>query len=49
VIQENEQLRRENDRLARRLQKAETIIGIQKKISELLGIPLSPPEPGEDD
>jgi len=49
VIQENEQLRRENDRLARRLQKAEAIIEIQKKISELLGIPLSPPEPGEDD
>jgi transposase-like protein len=49
VIQENEQLRCENDRLARRLQKAETIIEIQKKISELLGIPLSPPEPGEDD
>lgn len=49
VIQENERLRRENDRLARRLQKAETIIEIQKKISELLGIPLSHPEPGEDD
>ena len=49
VIQENEQLRRENDRLARRLKKAEAIIEIQKKISELLGIPLSPPEPGEDD
>jgi len=49
VIQENEQLRRENDRLARRLKKAETIIEIQKKISELLGIPLSQSEPGEDD
>jgi transposase len=49
VIQENEQLRRENDRLVRRLQKAETIIEIQKKISELLGIPLSPTESGEDD
>jgi len=49
VIQENEQLRRVNDRLARRLKKAEAIIEIQKKISELLGIPLSPPEPGEDD
>ena len=49
VIQENEQLRRANDRLTRRLQKAEAIIEIQKKISELLGIPLSPPEPGEDD
>src|SRR5665648_867640 len=49
VIQENEQLRRENDRLARRPQKAETIIEIQKNISDLLGIPLSPPEPCEDD
>lgn len=49
VIQENEQLRRENDRIARRLKKAETIIEIQKKISEILGIPLSPPGPGEDD
>jgi transposase len=49
VIQENEQLRRVNDRLARRLKKAEAIIEIQKKISELLGIPLSPIEPGEDD
>ena len=39
VIQENEQLRRDHDRLARRLQKAEAIIEIQKKISELLGIP----------
>jgi transposase len=49
VVQENEQLRRVNYRLARRLKKAEAIIEIQKKISELLGIPLSPPEPGEDD
>lgn len=49
VIQENEQLRRANDRLTRRLQKAEAIIEIQKKISEILGIPLSHPEPGEDD
>jgi transposase len=39
VIQENEQLRRDHDRLARQLQKAEAIIEIQKKISELLGIP----------
>jgi transposase len=49
LIQENEQLRRENDRLARRLKKAEAIIEIQKKISEILGIPLSHQEPGEDD
>jgi transposase len=49
VIQENEQLRRQHDRLARRLKKAEAIIEIQKKNSEILGIPLSHPEPGEDD
>ena len=46
---ENEQLRKERNRLQKRLKKAELIIEIQKKISELLGIPLSPPEPGEDD
>jgi transposase-like protein len=49
LIQENELLRRENERLARRLKRAETIIEIQKKISEVLGIPLSHSETGEDD
>src|SRR5687767_6064615 len=34
------ELERDNAKLARRLQHAETIIEIQKKISELLGIPL---------
>ena len=38
LLQENEQLRRQNDRLAHRLQKAEAIIDFQKKISEILGI-----------
>lgn len=38
-------LRRENQQLTRRLKQAETIIEFQKKVSEILGIPLS--EPGE--
>jgi transposase len=36
------QLERENARLKRRLEEAETIIEFQKKLSELLGIPLKP-------
>lgn len=40
LIQENEQLRRQNQRLSRRLQQAEIIIEFQKKLSEALGIPL---------
>lgn len=35
------QLRRENERLQQRLQQAETIIEIQKKLSALLGLPMS--------
>ncbi len=35
------QLERENARLKRRLQRAEAMLEIQKKASELLGIPLS--------
>ena len=38
---ENEQLRRRNVRLERRLATAERIIEIQGKVSELLGIPLA--------
>ena len=49
LIQENEQLRRQNERLSRRLKKAEAIIDFQKKISEILGIPLSQPESEEND
>jgi transposase-like protein len=49
LIQENVQLRRQNERLARRLKKAEAIIDFQKKISEILGIPLSQPESEEND
>jgi transposase-like protein len=46
---ENLQLRKENSRLQRRLKRAELIIDIQKKISQMLGIPLKNPELGEDD
>ena len=35
------QLERENARLERKLKQAETIIEIQKKVSEILGIPLT--------
>ena len=45
---ENERLRRENERLAQRLKQAETIIEVQKKVSEMLGIAL-PGENGQSD
>ena len=38
------ELERENRQLQRRLQKAEVIIDVQKKIAGLLGIPLSNPD-----
>jgi len=40
VEEENARLRRENERLQARLAQAETIIDVQKKLSELLGINL---------
>ena len=40
--QELERLRRENKRLAERLRQAETIIDVQKKVCEMLGIPPTP-------
>ena len=43
------QLERENTRLKRRLEKAETIIEFQKKVSELLEIPLKSPDTDEND
>lgn len=42
------QLERENARLDRRLEKAETIIEFQKKLADILGITLKSP-PGEGD
>ena len=42
LIAENQRLTRETQRLAAKLRQAETIIEIQKKLSEILGIPLPP-------
>jgi transposase-like protein len=42
---DNERLRRENQRLAARLRQAETIIDVQKKVSEILAA--TPPPPSE--
>ncbi len=42
-------LARENRRLTRRLQQAEALLAFQKKVSELLGIPLKPFVSDEDD
>ena len=41
------QLRRENARLRQRLEHAEAIIGIQKKLATLLGIPMATSEDDE--
>jgi transposase-like protein len=38
------QVKRENARLGRKLQHAEAIIDIQKKVAALLGIPLATPD-----
>lgn len=38
---ENEKLRKQNERLADRLERAEMIIEIQKKVAAMLGIPLN--------
>jgi len=42
LIAENQRLKRETQRLAGKLRQAETIIEVQKKLSEILGIPLPP-------
>jgi hypothetical protein len=44
LAEELAQAKRENARLGRRLQQAEAIIEIQKKVSALLGIPLATPD-----
>lgn len=48
LVAEIQHLKRENQRLTRRLRQAETVIDVQKKVSELLGIPLNTPETDEN-
>lgn len=48
IAAENKQLRRETQRLAHKLRQAELVIDIQKKASELLGIPLNSLEHDEN-
>jgi hypothetical protein len=43
------ELERENRRLSRRLKQAEAVIEVQKKVSEILGIPLNTPDSEGDD
>lgn len=47
--EENEKLRKENERLTNRLRQAEIIIDVQKKVSQILGIPLATPGEGGAD
>lgn len=46
---ENEKLRRENERLRKKLAHAEKIIDVQKKLSEVLGIPLDETDATDSD
>ena len=47
VLEKNRGLERENKQLRERLRQAEVIIDIQKKVAEILGIPLNSPASGE--
>lgn len=49
LLLENTTLRKENERLTSRLRQAELIIDVQKKVSQILGIPLATPEEGDSD
>lgn len=49
LVKENERLRREKAALERKIKQVETLLDIQKKVSELLGIPLNPPGSEEKD
>ena len=49
LLPELERLRKENERLTQRLKQAELIIEVQKKVSQVLEIPLGTPESNEGD
>jgi len=49
LADENARLQRKNDRLKEKLRQAELIIDVQKKVSELLNIPLAKPDEKEAD
>jgi transposase-like protein len=49
LAKELDKLRRENQRLAERLRQAEMIIDVQKKVSEMLDIPLKNQDDGESE
>ena len=49
LADENERLQRENQRLKEQLRQAELIIDVQKKVSEMLSIPLKTPDGEEAD
>jgi cell shape-determining protein MreC len=46
--EENQKLRRQNERLSEQLRKAEIIIDVQKKVAALLGRPILMPDPEEN-
>jgi transposase-like protein len=48
LAEENQQLRRETQRLTEELRKAEIVIDIQKKVATLLGRPLQTVDPQEN-
>jgi transposase-like protein len=47
LADKNERLQRENERLKEKLRQAELIIDVQKKVSEMLNIPLKTPDENE--
>ena len=47
LLPELERLRKENERLTQRLKQTELIIEVQKKVSQMLEIPLETPESSE--
>jgi transposase len=49
VTKENKRLKRENAALRRQLERAKTVIEVQKKLSDMLGIELPETDPIEED